>query len=152
MRRHGARLHAYLLAFTMPDRLDDLMQETLLAAWHGLPRLRDPAAVVPWLFGIARNQGRRAQRSMRQEPRSLEQTGIPVPSAEAGQGLSTDVLLRHLQGLPEAYRTSLALRLVEGCNGAEIAATVGLTEGSVRVHLHRGLKLLRESLSEEGYP
>jgi RNA polymerase sigma-70 factor (ECF subfamily) len=46
----------------------------------------------------------------------------------------------------------LALRLIEGCSGEEIASAVGLTSASVRVNLHRGLKLLRESLGKEGYP
>lgn len=150
---HGARLHAYLMAFTTPDRVDDLLQETLLAAWHGLPQLREVEAWAPWLFGIARNQGRKAYRMASRAPRSLEQAGIAVEAPRGeGAGLPTEVLLRHLQALPEAYRTTLALRLIEGCDGAAIAAAVGLTAASVRVNLHRGMKLLRESLSEEGYP
>lgn len=154
VRRHGARLHAYLMAFTTPDRHDDLMQETLLAAWHGLPQLREVEAVVPWMFGIARNQGRKAYRRIEREAQSLEpvDAALIAPVDQSSRGLHTDVFLRHLQGLPEAYRTSLALRLLEGCSGEEIASVVGLTVASVRVNLHRGLKLLRESLGKEGYP
>ena len=48
--------------------------------------------------------------------------------------------------MPDAYRETLVLRLVEGMTGPEIAERTGLTAGSVRVHLHRGLKLLRERL------
>ena len=48
--------------------------------------------------------------------------------------------------LPEAYRETLLMRLVEGMTGAEIADRAGLTEGSVRVNLHRGMALLREKL------
>jgi RNA polymerase sigma-70 factor, ECF subfamily len=48
--------------------------------------------------------------------------------------------------LPEAYRETLVLRLVEGMTGPEIAARTGLTAASVRVNLHRGMKLLRERL------
>ena len=142
------------MAFTTPDRHDDLMQETLLAAWHGLPQLREVEAVVPWMFGIARNQGRKAYRKIEREPQSMQASEVvPVaPSTDSSRGLQTEVFLRHLQGLPEAYRTSLALRLMEGCSGEEIASVVGLTAASVRVNLHRGLKLLRESLGQEGYP
>ena len=50
----------------------------------------------------------------------------------------------------EAYRETLALRLVEGMTGPEIAERTGLTPGSVRVNLHRGMKLLRERLGDGG--
>jgi RNA polymerase sigma-70 factor (ECF subfamily) len=48
--------------------------------------------------------------------------------------------------LPDAYRETLMLRFVEGMTGPEIASRTGLTEGSVRVNLHRGVQLLRERL------
>jgi RNA polymerase sigma-70 factor (ECF subfamily) len=48
--------------------------------------------------------------------------------------------------LPEAYRDTLILRLVEGYSGPEIASLTGLTPGSVRVNLHRGFKLLKERM------
>ena len=52
-------------------------------------------------------------------------------------------LIRHL---PEAYRETLMLRLVEGMSGPEIAERTGMTPGSVRVNLHRGITMLRERL------
>ncbi|HKB16102.1 MAG TPA: sigma factor-like helix-turn-helix DNA-binding protein, partial [Planctomycetota bacterium] len=60
-------------------------------------------------------------------------------------------VLRFLRTLPEAYRETLAMRLVEGMSGPQIAAASGLTHGSVRVNLHRGMKLLRARLREEGW-
>jgi len=51
-----------------------------------------------------------------------------------------------IQALPEAYRETLVLRLVEGLTGPEIASLTGLTPDSVRVNLHRGFRLLRERL------
>ena len=60
-------------------------------------------------------------------------------------------ILTILRGLPEAYRETLTMRLVEQMSGQEIAAATGLTHGSVRVNLHRGMKLLREELRKEGY-
>jgi len=55
-------------------------------------------------------------------------------------------LLDVVRSLPEAYRETLVLRLVEGMTGPEIAARTGLTPASVRVNLHRGMKMLREKL------
>ncbi len=57
-----------------------------------------------------------------------------------------------LRDLPDAHRETLALRLVVGLSGEEIAQLTGLTHGSVRVNLHRGMELLRERLREGGYP
>ena len=51
-----------------------------------------------------------------------------------------------IRAMPDAYRETLILRLVEGLTGPEIAEQTGLTADSVRVNLHRGMKLLREKL------
>ena len=57
-----------------------------------------------------------------------------------------------LRALPEAYQETMILRLVEGMTGPEIAEQTGLSPGSVRVNLHRGMKLLRDALgiAQEG--
>jgi len=68
----------------------------------------------------------------------------PPPAAEAAE------VLRAIRELPDAYRETLILRLVEGMSGPEIAAKTGLAAGSVRVNLHRGMKLLRERLNGSG--
>jgi len=56
-----------------------------------------------------------------------------------------------IRALPEAYRDTLLMRLVEGMSGLEIAERSGLSPGSVRVNLHRGMKLLREKLGTDGW-
>ena len=63
---------------------------------------------------------------------------------ESGEILDT------LRTLPEAYRETLAMRLVEGMTGPEIARATGLTHGSVRVNLSRGMERLREALRARG--
>ena len=56
------------------------------------------------------------------------------------------ILLAEVRRLPEAYRETLMMRFVEGMTGPEIAELTGLTPGSVRVNLHRGVELLRARL------
>ena len=56
-------------------------------------------------------------------------------------------ILDTVMSLSEAYRETLILRLVEGMTGPEIAARTGMTHGSVRVNLHRGMQQLRAKLS-----
>ena len=60
--------------------------------------------------------------------------------------------LKAIKELPEAYRETLLLRLVEGFTGPEIAVRTGLKPASVRVNLHRGMKQLREILSKDARP
>jgi RNA polymerase sigma-70 factor (ECF subfamily) len=55
-------------------------------------------------------------------------------------------ILTAIRALPETYKETLVLRLVEGMTGQEIAERTGLTPESVRVNLHRGMKILRQKL------
>jgi RNA polymerase sigma-70 factor (ECF subfamily) len=70
-----------------------------------------------------------------------------VPSPKQPDHLEALAILNAIRSLPEAYNETLILRLVEGMTGAEIADRTGLTPASVRVNLHRGMKLLREKLA-----
>ena len=76
-----------------------------------------------------------------------ELADIPVPAPRSAEVAE---VLAALRALPEAYQETMILRLVEGMNGPEIAAQTGLSAGSVRVNLHRGMKLLRERLGISG--
>jgi RNA polymerase sigma-70 factor, ECF subfamily len=134
--------HGVLLARVLRGEVDDLLQDAFLQAFRQLGDLRDDAAFGPWLLAICRN---RAHDFHRRHHR----TETPPPAAgEAGAGAEAAEVLAAITALPEAYREPLVLRLVEGMTGPEIAARTGLTPGSVRVNLCRGMKLLRQSLEE----
>ena len=64
--------------------------------------------------------------------------------------LDAERALHALRALPDVYRTPLMLRLVHGLTGPEIADRLGMTHGSVRVNLHRGMTLLRTALGRGG--
>jgi RNA polymerase sigma-70 factor, ECF subfamily len=142
-RNYSRMVHGILLARVPYQAVEDLVQDVFLQAYRQLPRLRDPAAVGGWLAAIARNLSRDHFRRAR-ETSELTDThaapGNPATTAEAAAALAV------IRGLPEAYRETLILRLVEGMTGQEIAERTGLSPGSVRVNLHRGMKLLRERL------
>src|SRR5215468_7989697 len=76
---------------------------------------------------------------------SVDADANAAPEGQAHTREATEIL-EIIRGLPEAYRETLVLRLVEGMTGPEIAARTGLTAASVRVNLHRGMKMLREKL------
>jgi RNA polymerase sigma-70 factor, ECF subfamily len=141
--RYARFVHGVLLTRAPRTDVEDLVQDVFLAAWRRLESLRDPAAFGGWLAMIARNRATDFQRrtvDVVDLPRDLEAHDGTAASAEAGAVLDV------IRSLPETYRETLMLRLVEGMTGPEIAARTGLTDGSVRVNLHRGMKLLREKL------
>ena len=138
-----ARLvHGVLLARVPRNDVDDLMQDVFIQALERLSTLRDAAAFGGWVAAIARN---RAIDHLRRTPRTVD---LPEDLAASGTGQGEAFeILAIIRTLPEAYRDTLTLRLVEGMTGPEIAACTGLTPASVRVNLHRGMKQLRERLA-----
>ena len=122
----------------------DLVQDIFLHALKKLHTLRDRNAFGPWIAMIARNRAMDFHRQSRETVGVTEDLG----SQSAGsQGSNATEMLDIIRSLPDAYRETLVLRLVEGMTGPEISTRTGLTPASVRVNLHRGMKLLREKLS-----
>ncbi len=134
-------VHGILLARVPRSDVDDLVQDVFLLALRRLDTLRDPGAFGPWLAMIARNRAADYHRRSRETTELSEDCAVQDP-----QGAEALAALATIQKLPEAYRETLVLRLVEGMSGPEIAERTGLTPASVRVNLHRGMKLLREKL------
>ena len=139
-RRHAGLVRAVLLARLRWQDVPDLVQDVFLAAWSRLATLRESDAFAAWVVAIARN---RAVEHMRRHVEFAELRDID--SGRPSDAAAFE-MLDMIAGLPEAYRETLLLRFVEGMTGPEIAARTGLAEGSVRVNLHRGTKLLRERL------
>src|SRR6266403_3734639 len=138
---YAPMIHGILLARVPRGEVDDLVQDIFLHALRKLHTLRDAAAFGPWIAMIARN---RAMDFYRRSRDTIEVTE-DLRSTDSSVSRAIEIL-DLIRGLPEAYRETLVLRLVEGMTGPEIAGRTGLTPASVRVNLHRGMKLLREKL------
>jgi RNA polymerase sigma-70 factor (ECF subfamily) len=134
-------VHAIVLGRVPRKDVDDLVQDVFLTAYTRMGELRNPAALGGWLATIARN---RATDYLRQ---SRDHVELPdeMPGGDPIDA-ETFAVLDVIRKLPDAYRETLLMRLVEGMSGQEIADRTGLSPGSVRVNLHRGMKLLREKL------
>lgn len=139
-------VHGLLLARVPVQDVDDLVQDVFLTAFRRLADLRDPEAFGGWLAAIAR---RRAVDYFRSTKPTTE-LGETDPVGSDGRRIDDALaVLGAIRQLPEAYRETVVLRLVEGMTGPEIADRTGLTPGSVRVNLHRGMVRLREILGGE---
>ena len=115
-----------------------------MRAMQQLGSLRDPAALGSWLASIARRSAADLHRKSKPVREARDRAGGLRPEQDGS------MVLAELQRLPKAYRETLALRLVEGMTGPEIAERTGLSPDSVRVNLCRGMKLLREALGGPG--
>lgn len=154
-------VHGIVLALVGARAADDVTQEVFCSVFASLPSLRDPAAFPGFLCTAARNHGRDQLRARRRTPATVPGDALaadtvpaatPSPAVDAERRELAERVLATIQTLPEAYRETLVLRLVGGLSGQEIAARTGMTHGSVRVNLTRGMALLRPLLAEAGLP
>jgi RNA polymerase sigma-70 factor (ECF subfamily) len=149
--RYSRIVHGILLSRVPRSEVEDLVQEVFMLALPRLHSLRDTGHFGAWLATITRNRANDYHRRARTEVEFTDRKsgdaivgGMTIsPQDQDNEALS---ILAVIRSLPEAYRETLILRLVEGMTGPEIAARTGLTAGSVRVNLHRGMQQLREKL------
>jgi RNA polymerase sigma-70 factor, ECF subfamily len=148
--RYARMVHGVLFAKVPVGDVDDLVQDVFIRALRRLSTLRGNGSFGAWLATIARNVAHDYHR------RSVTADPLPDDAAneETKRGTSgadqdgpSAAILEAVMSLSETYRETLVLRLVEGMTGPEIAARTGMTHGSVRVNLHRGMEQLRAKLS-----
>jgi RNA polymerase sigma-70 factor (ECF subfamily) len=143
--RYGKMVHAVLLARLPVADAEEQVQEVFLIAWKNLRQLEDGAVFGGWLSAIARNRAIDFYRR-RREVATLHLGPSDTRSLSSADRVQAKEVLRAIQSLPDTYHETLLMRLCEGLTGPEIAELTGLEPGSVRVNLHRGMKLLREKL------
>jgi RNA polymerase sigma-70 factor (ECF subfamily) len=150
--RYARMVHGILLTRVPHSSVEDLVQDVFLKALPRLNSLRDISHFGGWLAAIARNCAADFHRQSKPDVTFEEDlhAGVKNASGPDAQDRSEALLvLEAIRSLPETYRETLMLRLVEGMTGPEIAAHTGLTHGSVRVNLHRGMQQLREVLAHK---
>jgi RNA polymerase sigma-70 factor (ECF subfamily) len=145
----------------------DLVQETFLNAYRGLPHFRGDAQFATWLYRIASRVCLAMRRRRKGEPQhelSLEEF-IPTSDGELrlqipADGLSPEEALANkqlrralrqaIQGLPAKYRLVLVLRDMEGLSAKEVGTIMGLNERAVKSRLHRARLFVRRELTARG--
>jgi len=141
--RYAPVVHSILIGRLSPADADDVTQNVFITALTKLESLREPAAFAGWIARTARNAAEDHRRRM------IDTVEIDAAFATRGtqsEDAEAERALQAIRDLPQAYRETLMLRLVEGMSGPEISARTGLTPGSVRVNLHRGMQMLRGAL------
>ncbi|CAN5596767.1 hypothetical protein BH09CHL1_BH09CHL1_28610 [soil metagenome] len=139
-----------------PNAAEDLAQEALLEAWRTSDRIREPGDFSSWLNGCARNVCKRwaTQRGRDRSLQPLPFTPGETPEIaddfdlelELERADLAELLDRALGLLPSDTRDALVQRYVEERSQAEIADSLGYTEGTVAVRIHRGKLALKNAL------
>jgi RNA polymerase sigma-70 factor (TIGR02960 family) len=171
--RRELQLHCYRMLGSVQDA-EDLVQETLLAAWRGLDSFEGRASVRNWLYRIATNRCLNALRDRSRRPRELPQMAEPPEPTRRAEPLwlepYPDALLEGLadtsaspearyetkeavalafvialQHLPPRQRAALVLRDALGFRTAEVADMLGTSEAAVKGALQRARAALEES-------
>ncbi len=151
LRRHQGKVRGLLLRLTSDRSLaDDLAQEVFLRAYRGLHGFEGRARFSTWLYRIAYNvylNHRTRTRELAALPAGFE-AGAVAP--ETTHSASRSDLRRDLDtaiaALPERYRAVVMLYYLEDVSYPEISEILDLPLGTVKTHLHRAKRMLREQM------
>ncbi|NOU59641.1 RNA polymerase sigma factor [Marinifilum sp. JC070] len=131
------------------DAAKDLAQETFIKVWTQLPNFRNEASIGTWIFRIASNTCLRQI----QKENKISKSELPLDIKDEIQ--ETDIekdikfLYQYISELQEVERIIISLEL-EDINQKEIAEIVGLSEGNVRVKIHRIKEKLIQKFKKNG--
>ena len=151
-RLHYSRLvRALTLVSGDREQAADAVQEAFVKAhlrWRRLQHYDDP---VGWIRRVAVNGLRDHHRRNTRKSAAMDRLGpltaaTTVDDAGSDESMSDDGIMELLGGLPKQQRLCLALFYVDGLSVAETAATLGISEGAVKFHLHQGRERLRAQL------
>jgi len=142
---------------------EDAAQDTAIKVYQNLKNFRGDSQFRTWVLSIARNEGLgRIRKAGSRREDSLDagtdgQTGDNTPAvltswreipSEALEQKELGAVLRQaIDGLPEIYRNVVLLRDIEEMDVRETAAALGITEGTVKVRLHRARTMLQRDLA-----
>lgn len=134
-----------------PDDAQDVMQETLLAAWSGLPRLREPQRFRPWLLQVARNRCRDFLKSTHRRDEPTEGRLLEGLVNRAGRAVAADracvaAAEEALGEIPGPPGEAARLFYLDGLTITQVASETHSPEGTVKRRLHDARAQIREAL------
>ena len=147
-RRHVARIHTTAARMLGAEEADDATQDVFVRAWQRLGQFRGDSRFGTWLFRLALNVilSRRAGLTTRarrhvDDADLVDTLSAPSGSPELGVDFETA-----MQRLPPGMRQIFVLHDIEGYKHDEIAAMLGIAQGTSKSQLHRVRMLLRRYL------
>ncbi len=136
------------------DTAQDVVQDTLIAAWDGASRTRPETSLRPWLFGIlfnlCRKHRRSASRRLRRERASSRQMADVRRGTKDRQ--QYDAMYQAIQRLDDKHLAVVVLRYERGLSVAETAEALQLPEGTVKSRTFAALERIRSYIRQDNEP
>lgn len=151
-REHSPRVYALCIRLSGGSREEatELMQDVFIRAWRGLKTYRGESAFSSWLHRLTVNAMLESARSEKRRTARVLSMGDPgdvgVAAVTGSPELRMD-LESAIASLPDGARIAFVLHEIEGYRHGDIAAQLGVAEGTVKAQLHRARKLLIEALN-----
>jgi len=149
-RNHVARVHSLARRMMGTEAADELTQDVFVRAWQKLGTFRGNAAFSTWLHRLAVNVilVRRRRRTIGRERYGGDETAADSREIRPSDAETRVSFERGLATLPDGAREVLVLHDVEGYKHREIAAMLGVTDGTSKAQLHRARMLMRAHLAD----
>jgi len=155
---HAGPVYRFLLGLTFGRRqaAEDLLQETLLRAWRQLDNLdSDISTLRPWLLTVARRVAIDAGRAQKARPTvvgDVDLSGLPAPDNPVDRLIVAQTLRTSMAALSPEHRRVIFELYYMGRTAPEVAALLGIPEGTVRSRAFHALRSLRASLTASESP
>jgi RNA polymerase sigma-70 factor, ECF subfamily len=166
MRKHNRMLYRVARAILRDDaEAEDALQLAYLHAYQAIGRYRGESRLSTWLTRIVVNESLMQARKRRRESMVIPleslsgesdmamieniESSAELPDSAAMRGETRLLIERHIDALPEIFRTVFVLRALEELSVEETAASLDIPEATVRTRFFRARGLLREALARE---
>ena len=151
--RHAVAVARFVASIGARDDVEEVVQDTFVRAFASLDGFRGESSLRTWLFTIARRLLLDRRRSARRRGEQVEvRENDAATEYDSLDGVVADETQRRLQAalakLSPTQREVFVLRVSEGMSYAEIADTVGTTEGAARVQYHNAMRTIKELLDD----
>jgi len=151
--RHAQAVARFVASLGARNDVDEVVQDTFVRAFASIDGFRGNSSLRTWLFTIARRLVLDRRRSARRRGEQVEvQENDAATEYDPLDGVVADEtqhrLRAALEKLSPTQREVFVLRVSEGMSYAEIADTVGTTEGAARVHYHNAMRTIKELLDD----
>lgn len=166
MRRFNQSLYRTARSIVKDDsEAEDVLQDAYMLAYRAIESFRGDAKLLTWLTRIVVNEAVARSRKISRRAEVI-QLGVPSDEVDAGdqemndigsrqpeqaamRGQVRELLERHIDRLPDVFRTVFVLRALEEMNVEEVAVCLAIPESTVRTRFFRAKSLLRKSLLDD---
>jgi len=149
--RHSPWLASRLVRSLPARAVEDVLQETFIAIWHGANRYQGRGEVGAWMWGIARRQAAAWLRKQGRPDVDLDPLELEDPAMTATRKVDLEGALGTIGPEGSAERELVRLVFIEDRSIADVAAQLGIPTGTVKSRVFKVRQRLQSALRQGGY-